>query len=340
MVSEKDFEDVKNEALCLEIMKEMGLQDKLHILELTEWSFLVTFGSKEEMQAFDMELLSAWFKKWDNIDPLTFTIRRRALVECRGQRVENPTQDNVASLEVGSKFSDKLDGFSKGIGSSSNHSTRNEISDSDREEGTQPILLNEKSVHDSLDAHLGSSQPTLCKLLKNSGIKGVGRPRKRKMTRKTNPFDLGNYSSGDNANILALEDEFDNLKLIRDKMLFQKRLSTPSEIKTAFYDHFKEFFSGKRYQGLFISAREIIPQLLSLEYKEFLDRGIFLEELDLALMQSVGNKAPSPDGLTLEVLKQFWPNIRLQVLENAKVFFREGTLPIGINSFPRRSVHL
>ncbi|KAK1353115.1 hypothetical protein POM88_052953 [Heracleum sosnowskyi] len=65
-------------------MKEMGFQDKLHISELTGWSFLVIFGSKEEMQTFDLELLSACFKKWDNINPLTFSIRRRTLVECRG----------------------------------------------------------------------------------------------------------------------------------------------------------------------------------------------------------------------------------------------------------------
>lgn len=64
----------------------------------------------------------------------------------------------------------------------------------------------------------------------------------------------------------------------------------------------------------------------------FLTREVSEHELELALKQSISDKAPGPDGLNAGALKSTWHIIKYKMLEIVQTFIANGTVPHGMNS--------
>lgn len=168
--------------------------------------------------------------------------------------------------------------------------------------------------------------------------------------------------------VLAARDFLENLQLTKDKMLFQmakvhwlkdgdrnskffhqaiqKRKAMnriqkiswkgsqcvkPDSIKNAFLSHFKDFFRKRNDGNIFIIS-DLIQDSLSSEDRLNLDRKFEIEEIELAANQCGRNKAPGPDGLTIELVIEFWTQLKDQVLNMFNNFHENGFIPLGMNS--------
>ena len=74
-------------------------------------------------------------------------------------------------------------------------------------------------------------------------------------------------------------------------------------------------------------------------FKQYMDDGLKIEELDSALLQMSGGKSPGLDGLTIEFYKCFWSDVREMLYKGVhrlhfsrKPFANHETWPYYLNS--------
>ncbi|KAK1379692.1 hypothetical protein POM88_026436 [Heracleum sosnowskyi] len=103
------------------------------------------------------------------------------------------------------------------------------------------------------------------------------------------------------------------------------------EVKTTFYNHYKDFFREKNKCKIF-SLGTLIESRLTAEESIWLERDISLIELEVALKQMANEKAPGPDGFNIGYLKCFWAHIKEKVLECFVDFTNGKPFPSGLNS--------
>lgn len=108
-------------------------------------------------------------------------------------------------------------------------------------------------------------------------------------------------------------------------------ISNPAEIKTAFFDHFNNFFNPAPKMRL-IFPGEVIEAKISKEDSLWLERPITMEEIEWTLGKMSNEKAPGPDGFNIGFLKKFWPNIKGKVYEFFQKITEGGPFPGGSNS--------
>lgn len=107
--------------------------------------------------------------------------------------------------------------------------------------------------------------------------------------------------------------------------------TTPSDIKHAFFNHFKNLLAKGSTTKVFEFGPELAASLKPSQSSSM--EAIFtLQEIEAALSSTDKTKAPGPDGTNAGVLSSIWPEIKNEVLAVFNTFYESGELPEGLNS--------
>jgi hypothetical protein len=78
------------------------------------------------------------------------------------------------------------------------------------------------------------------------------------------------------------------------------------------------------------SIMNLVPRKVTAEMNERLCEPISLEELEGAMKALANEKAPGPDGVTIEFFKTYWELVGLDYLSMIQLSLREGKLPASV----------
>ncbi|KAL9674589.1 hypothetical protein QQ045_030861 [Rhodiola kirilowii] len=109
----------------------------------------------------------------------------------------------------------------------------------------------------------------------------------------------------------------------------EKWVTEPSQIKQAARGYFSGIY--KRSEPCSWSLEELNFGSLSEDQRSLLESNITAEEIQMALKQCDGNKAPGPDGFNMNFYKKYWIIVGGEVEEFIKEFCTNGRLTRGIN---------
>lgn len=113
------------------------------------------------------------------------------------------------------------------------------------------------------------------------------------------------------------------------------QLTGTEEIKAEAVRFFSEFMNLNPLEYTCISVEQL-QELLSFRCSELdgecLIRDVTEEEVQKVLFSMPSNKAPGPDGYTVEFFKEAWSLVGKEVLVAIQSFFRFGFLPKDINT--------
>lgn len=107
-------------------------------------------------------------------------------------------------------------------------------------------------------------------------------------------------------------------------------ISEPVKVKDAFFNHFKSWFSSTHSQKPTFDSEMF--HVLSREQANTLDSMVTNEEIKQAVWDCGVNKAPGPDGFTVEFFKKLWDLVHVDLFASIKHFFEKGKMPSGCNS--------
>lgn len=107
--------------------------------------------------------------------------------------------------------------------------------------------------------------------------------------------------------------------------------SSPHATREAFLDYFQNFFKSKFSKPVFKLVTLPIPKL-SKEASCSLSLAVTMSELEHAIRLSPSNKAPGPDGISMDMIKGLWNTIKKDMPSFVHKFQTEGFLPQGSNS--------
>nr|GEU46509.1 RNA-directed DNA polymerase, eukaryota [Tanacetum cinerariifolium] len=103
----------------------------------------------------------------------------------------------------------------------------------------------------------------------------------------------------------------------------------PSLVKDSFLDHFANRF--KQPASTRLKLNMSLPNCLSSDQTDDLDRNITNDEIRAAVWDCGENKSPGPDGYTFEFFRHFWEHIGLDFCIAVNCFFERGSFPRGCN---------
>nr|GEW47712.1 RNA-directed DNA polymerase, eukaryota [Tanacetum cinerariifolium] len=104
----------------------------------------------------------------------------------------------------------------------------------------------------------------------------------------------------------------------------------PSLVKDSFLDHFANRF--KQLASPRLKLNMSLPNCLSSDQTDDLDRNITNDEIRAAVWDFGENKSPEPDGYTFEFFRHFWELIGSEFCAAVNCFFESGSFPRGCNS--------
>lgn len=107
-------------------------------------------------------------------------------------------------------------------------------------------------------------------------------------------------------------------------------ITSPALLKNEAIKHFSKRFSETSTRRPKFSCSGFSK--LTDEQKRNLEDPITLEELKLAVWSCGANKAPGPDGFSLEFFRKFWDIIKADLLMAVKQFERSGRIDRGCNA--------
>lgn len=113
------------------------------------------------------------------------------------------------------------------------------------------------------------------------------------------------------------------------------RLTQQEDIKEEAVRFFSDFmkFKPPAFEGISVDQlQELLHYRCSNDDGDLLVREVSDAEVKRALFSLPSNKAPGPDGFTVEFFKETWSIVGTDFLMAVKSFFRFGFLPKGINS--------
>lgn len=106
---------------------------------------------------------------------------------------------------------------------------------------------------------------------------------------------------------------------------------TPEQLKTTFFEYFKEFFR-KKYDEPIFNLGSLLDRRLSREDSVKMSALFSMDELKEAPKLSPSDKAPRPDGFSMGAMKKIWWLVKHELLECLTSFQNYGKLPGGMNS--------
>ena len=139
----------------------------------------------------------------------------------------------------------------------------------------------------------------------------ASRPFSKLLNKLTNCEVLTNLKDDNNQTFKSLRD--------RDNYLLEK-------FKLKFETQFNPTCSVVEFMGEYANHPLVNQHKLSLEQKNLLDRPITLEELDLSLKSSNINSSPGYDNVSIKLLNEFWPFLRLPYLKALNFMIDQGKL--------------
>ncbi|KAK3230652.1 hypothetical protein Dsin_002533 [Dipteronia sinensis] len=107
-------------------------------------------------------------------------------------------------------------------------------------------------------------------------------------------------------------------------------LSNPHQIRGGGFEHFKNHYKNVVWNRPII--KDLGLKQLSEEEKVKLEENFSIEEAWEALCSCDGNKAPGPDGLNLNFIKENWVVIREDFLKFLNEFFKDGSIVKELNN--------
>jgi hypothetical protein len=108
-------------------------------------------------------------------------------------------------------------------------------------------------------------------------------------------------------------------------------IENPGRIKEVIVEFFRQHFSSERWQRPTLDG---VPFLsVSPEDNASLVRPFSLEEIELVVKESDGNKSPGPDGFNFSFFKAFWDIMKAEVRILFDQFHGNAKLPKGFASF-------
>ncbi|KAL4312751.1 hypothetical protein GQ457_01G025880 [Hibiscus cannabinus] len=99
-----------------------------------------------------------------------------------------------------------------------------------------------------------------------------------------------------------------------------KTHNSPSKIKEEVGEYFRNFYNDSRAIPLKSFDCEL-SQISGVE-AERLEREFSEQEIWFALSAMDSNKAPGPDGFNIGFLKKFWPNLKIEIMNFFRCFFK------------------
>nr|GEZ76253.1 RNA-directed DNA polymerase, eukaryota [Tanacetum cinerariifolium] len=104
----------------------------------------------------------------------------------------------------------------------------------------------------------------------------------------------------------------------------------PNRVKGEFYSHFCNCFN--QVGGSLISLDGDMPNVLSPDLREFIERPLSNYEIKRAVWDCGEDRALGPDGYTFKFFTTFWDVIHADVYRFVREFFHTGVFPKGCNS--------
>lgn len=90
-------------------------------------------------------------------------------------------------------------------------------------------------------------------------------------------------------------------------------ITSPAQIKVAFYNHFSCFFNLSSI-GQAFKLGNLVGSKLTVSQANDLEKDISTSELFAAIQEMDVNKAPGPDGINLGFIKHFWNILHEDIL--------------------------
>ncbi|GJV99906.1 RNA-directed DNA polymerase, eukaryota, reverse transcriptase zinc-binding domain protein [Tanacetum coccineum] len=109
-----------------------------------------------------------------------------------------------------------------------------------------------------------------------------------------------------------------------------KTILDPHCVKEELYSHYSNRFNLA--DGLMPSLDGVMPNILSSDHRDYLERQFSNDEIKRAVWDYGGDRAPGPDGYTFKFFTTFWDVIEADVICFVQDFFRTGKFPKGCNS--------
>ncbi|XP_057450751.1 uncharacterized protein LOC130742662 [Lotus japonicus] len=107
-------------------------------------------------------------------------------------------------------------------------------------------------------------------------------------------------------------------------------LTTPSEIKQAMRDHFQNFFRTSKVPRHWL--QNLNPRKVTTAENQLLEAAFSIDEIWEVVKNFDGNRAPGPDGFSMDFFKKFWNLVKDDLLNIFNDFYHSGRIVKGLNS--------
>eukprot|EP00253_Pinus_taeda_P020055 PITA_20055 len=104
-----------------------------------------------------------------------------------------------------------------------------------------------------------------------------------------------------------------------------------SSLLTRHFKHIAQETQDERTEAI-ASLPQAIPSIITNEQNLALLREVSMEEVEEAVKSMPNDKAPGPDGFTINFYKACWPTIKIEIWEVVEDSRRSGTIPKSLNS--------
>ena len=95
-------------------------------------------------------------------------------------------------------------------------------------------------------------------------------------------------------------------------------------------DYFRKLYSSRSRRGVCFGGLEWAP--IRAEYRSWVERPFEENEVRTAVEKCEGDKAPGPDGFTMEIFKRGWDIIKEDLIGVFNEFFENGIVNACTNS--------